>query len=64
MEFYMKWKGKAYFRNEFCVKVVQFDEFEQEMSLKYGKKYDFVIRNLINSDGEILFTKDWDWTLL
>lgn len=57
-EFYMRRKGKAYFRNEYGKTVTSGFSNKQLDALIYGKKYQFKITNLIGSNGEILATKD------
>ena len=53
MEFYMKRKGKGYFRNEFGIKAVQLDEWSKLVYFKYGQKYDFEIAGLYRSLDDI-----------
>jgi len=56
-EFYMRRRDKAYFRNEDGEYII--DECTT-FPLEYGKRYDSIIRHLVDSNGKILAIKDWD----
>lgn len=58
-EFYMKRKGKAYFRNGNGKYIIE-EYIKIPIELKYGKKYDFIISNLVDTNGKILAKREWD----
>ena len=52
-EFYMRRKGKAYFRNEYGKIIIHKCSNKKLDALIYGKKYQFTINKLIRSEKDI-----------